>query len=151
MASLTLPETAIERKPVDLAEIEQKMLMQEQVEIPLEHIFSGGVYIRQITVKAGTLIMGKRHRHETCNCLLKGTLLVYVAEDKPPVEMVAPILFTTPPGTKKFAFCRADAVFLNIIPTNLTDPDEIEKLWIIPEQEYLEQQKEPKCLSSDQP
>ena len=134
-------------KTPDLAAIEQRMLQCEgQVEIPVNHHFGGGVYIRQIDIKAGTLIMGKRHRHETCNILLKGTLLVYVAEDKPPVSMSGPAIFTTPPGTKKFAYCQEDAVFLNVIPTTETDPDEVERQWIIPEEEYLAL-KEGACLS----
>ncbi len=135
--------------PVDLARIESTMLtMEQQIDIPVEHIFSAGVYIRQIVIPAGTLIMGKRHRYECCNILLKGTLLVYVDEDKPPVPMSGPVIFTTPPGTKKFAYCKEEAVFLNIIPTKETDPDEIERQFIIPEQEYLALKEEPKCLSS---
>jgi hypothetical protein len=135
---------------IDLAAIEAKMLEQpNQIKIPVNHHFGGGVYIRQIEIKAGTLIMGKRHRNETCNILLKGTLLVYVDESKPPVPMTGPIIFTTPPGTKKFAYCQEDAIFLNVIPTTATDPDEVEKLWIIPEDEYLALQ-EGKCLSLPQ-
>jgi len=36
---------------------------------------------------------------------------------------------------------------MNIIPTQETDPDEVEKQIIIPEQEYLEQKEALKCLS----
>lgn len=143
-------DTAIEKK-LDLAAIEAKMLhMEGQIDIPVNHIFSGGVYIRQIDIPKGALIMGKRHRRETCNMLVKGSLAVYVEEGKPPVVITGPMIFTSPPYAKKFAYCLEDVVFINIIPTTKTDPDEIESEIIIPEQEYLslEQKEEAKCLSS---
>jgi hypothetical protein len=136
------PEGIKAIKSVSLMEIEAKMLACDQVEIPLTHVFSGGVCIRQIEVPAGTLIMGKRHRYECCNMLLKGKMLVYVEEDNPPIEVVAPSIFTSPPYAKKFALCTEDTIFVNVLPTKETNPDEIEKFWIIPEQEYLEMIKE---------
>jgi hypothetical protein len=148
---IAAPTESLESKPIDLMDIESRMLAQTQVEIPTDHIFSGGVYIRQITVPAGTLIMGKRHRHETCNMLLKGTLLVYVDENLPPIPMTAPMIFTTPPGTKKFAYCQDEVVFINVLPTKETDIDEIERQFIIPETEYRDmieiEKGAMKCLS----
>jgi hypothetical protein len=119
-----------------------------QIKIPTDHIFSGGVYIRQVKIPVGTLVMGMRHRNATCNILLKGVLQVYVEEGKPPITIVGPHIFTSPPGAKKFAYCQEEAIFINIIPTNEIDPDEIERQVIIPEQEYLAQKEEARCLSS---
>ena len=135
--------------PLDLAKVEAAMLQQDgKIDIPVEHIFSAGVYIRQIAIPARTLIMGRRHRFETCNMLLKGVLAVYAEEGKPPIVITGPAIFTSKPFAKKFAYCLEDAVFANVIPTNKTDPDEIEKQWIIPEQEYLALKEEEKCLLS---
>jgi hypothetical protein len=144
-------ETSLETaQALDLATIEACMLEQEgQIEIPVDHIFSGGVYIRQIMVPAGTLIMGKRHRKETCNILLKGVLQIYVDENKPPITIRGPHLFTSPPGTKKFAYCVEDAVYINIHPTTETNLEVIEREFIIPEQEYLAQKEESKWLGSE--
>jgi len=135
---------------INLAEIEARMCAMEdrKIEIPVEHIFSAGVYVRQITIPAGSLVMGKRHRHATCNILLKGVLTVYTDEDMPPVTVSGPLIFTTEPCAKKFAYCHEEAVFLNVIPTDSTDPDEIEKAWIIPEDEYLMLKEGAKCLLS---
>ena len=122
--------------------------LNNQIEIPVNHIFSGGVYIRQIKIPAGALVMGKRHRYETCNILLKGKLVMLSEEDKTPLEVSGPIVFSTLAGAKKFAYCLEDAVFLNILPTMETDPDKIEEIFIIPENEYLDGMKEEtKCLS----
>jgi hypothetical protein len=138
------------RPELNLAAIEAKMLGYEQTEIPLEHIFSAGVYLRQITIPAGTIVMGKRHRNATCNILLRGTLQVFVESDKPPITIVGPHIFTSPPGAKKFALCLEDAVFLNIFPTNETDHEVIEKQVVIPEEEYLALKEAEKCLLLDQ-
>jgi hypothetical protein len=136
-------------KKLDLAAIEARMFeCENQIDIPVEHIFSGGVYIRQVTIPKGTLVMGKRHRFSTCNMLLKGTLAVYVEEGKPPMTITAPTVFTSEPFAKKFAYCIEDAVFVNVIPTDLTDPDEIEEKRIIPEQEYIALKGDESCLLS---
>jgi len=133
---------------LDLIKIESEMLTQKnRIEIPERHIFSGGVYIRQIAIPAGTLVMGKRHRYETCNVLVKGVLELFPEDGSDSVTITGPFVFTSPPGTKKFAFCKEAALFMNIIPTQETDPDEVEKQIIIPEQEYLEQKEALKCLS----
>jgi hypothetical protein len=127
------------KKQLNLIEIENHMKsMDAQVDIPVEHIFSGGVYIRQIVIPPGTIIMGKRHRHETCNILMQGTLSVYVGEDQPLNKITGPFLFTSPPMTKKLAYSHDECVFINIHPTNETNLDKIEDEFIIPEDEYLE-------------
>lgn len=113
------------------------MLKLEQVEIPTTHTFSGGVYLRQIAVPAGTIIIGKRHRHETCNLLLQGEMSLYMGEDRPTQRIQGPLIFTSQPGTKKMAYCHTDVVFVNIHPTLETDLDKIEAEFIIPEDEYI--------------
>lgn len=144
------PSPAVE-KAIDLAAIEARMKKLEvQIDLPVEHIFSAGVYMRSIKIPAGVLIMGKRHRGATCNILMSGKLALYVGEDQPPKIIEGPMIFTSPPMTKKFAYCIEEAVFANVIPTDETDPDKIEERVIIPEPEYLaliEKEGEPWLLS----
>lgn len=133
---------------IDLAALESKMkTMDCQIDIAVNHIFSAGVYIRQIDIPAGTIIMGHRHRDETCNMLIKGKLAVYVDENSKPEIIEGPYIFTSPPFAKKLALCLEDAVFANLIPTTLKDVDEIEKQKIIPENEYLALKGGSQCLS----
>lgn len=132
---------------LDVCDVEKWLMSMEGLEIKPENIFSGGVYIRQITVPAGTLVVGKRHRHETCNILLKGEMSLYVGGGKPPVRIKAPFLFTSQPGVKKMAYCHTEVIFSNIHPTDKTDLDAIEEEFIIPEKEYrLEHKGDPLCL-----
>jgi len=121
-----------------------------QADTPVEHTFSGGVYVRQMFIPAGTLIVGKRHRHETCNILLRGELSVYLGDGKPVTHVCGPLIMTSEPMTRKIAYCHQDTVFLNIHPTTETDLDKIEKQFIITEPEYraylLEQERNTPCL-----
>jgi hypothetical protein len=127
------------KEQLSLASIESEMNKHEQIEIPTEHTFSGGVYIRQILIPKGTIIMGKRHRHETCNILLSGELSIFMGEGQPVNRVKGPLLFTSPPLTKKLAYAHEDTIFLNIHPTEETDLEKIEDNFIIPEEEYTKQ------------
>ena len=129
-------EIEVFAKQLSLEKIENNMLKHEQVDIPLEHTFSGGIYIRQIFIPKGTIIMGKRHRYETCNILVSGELSIYMGEGVPMNRIKGPLLFTSKPYTKKLAYCHEDAIFMNIHPTKETDLEKLEKQFIIPEEEY---------------
>jgi hypothetical protein len=131
-----MDDIAIFTEQLLLKKVEYKMLEQEQIDIPVEHTFSGGVYIRQISIPKGSIIMGKRHRYETCNILVSGELSVYMGEDIPINRIKGPFLFTSKPNTKKLAYCHEDAIFMNIHPTEETDLEKIENEFIIPEKEY---------------
>ena len=145
----TRRETVAPFPMLNLEDLEAHMKqMPGQVEIPVEHHFSPGLYLRSVTIPAGTLVMGKRHRGPACNILMQGKLAIYTSEFEPPTIMEAPRIFTTSPHSKKFVYCIEEAVFVNVFPTEETDPDRIEEQVIIPEREYLELKKEAqKCLS----
>jgi len=130
-------EVSLFEKAIDLADIEAEMRKHEEVDCPISHNFSPGVYVRTMFIPAGTLIMGKRHRHETCNILSQGEISIYMGKDTPAVRLVAPCIFNSMPGTKKLGFAHTDVIFSNVHPTNETDVEKIECEVIIPEQEYL--------------
>lgn len=121
--------------------------------IEYNHIFSGGVYIREMRAPAGVIVIGKRHRYETCNILMSGTMSVWVSGESGSgeervQEISGPIIITSKPGARKIAYCHTDVVFHNIHPTDLTDLDEIEKEFVIPEEGFhlLQNREEMLCL-----
>ena len=119
-------------------DFEQYLAKLPQLPEKVDHIFSGGVYIRQLTIPEDSIIIGKRHRHETCNMLLKGEMSIYMGEGVPTQRIKGPLLFTSPPMTKKMAYCHEECIFANIHPTEETDLEKIENEFIIPEEEYLQ-------------
>jgi len=134
-------EIAIFKNQLSLKDLEDELLKQEQVEIPTTHNFMGGVYVREIFIPKDTLIIGKRHRHETCNMLLSGKLSIYMGKDLPVKHLVGPCIFPSESGAKKMGYSHTDAIFVNVHPTKETDLDKIEAEFIIPEEEYLKTQE----------
>ena len=132
-----MDELVIFRKQLDLKELENEFLKLDQVEILTDHKFMGGIYLRSIVVPAGTLIIGKRHRNETCNILLSGIMSIYIGEDQPTKRLAGPCIFRSDPGSKKMGYAHTDCVFMNLHPTNETDLEKIEAEFIIPEEEFL--------------
>ena len=124
------------KKEPSLKDVEDWMLEFPQVEAPVTHNFAEGVYVRELFIPADSWIMGKRHRYETCNILLKGKLSLYMGSGVPAKTIEAPLIFNSKPGTKKFAYAHEDTIFLNIHPTTETDVDKIEQEFIISEEEF---------------
>jgi hypothetical protein len=126
----------IAKKEPSLTDLEKEMLKHPQVEYNLMHNFADGVYVRELLIPKDTWIMGKRHRYETCNILLKGKLSIYMGKGVAAKVIEAPLIFNSKPGTKKFAYAHEDTIFLNIHPTTETDVDKIEHEFIISEEEF---------------
>ena len=126
----------IDKKKSSLVDLEKEMLKIPQVDAPVTHNFADGIYVRELFIPGDSWIMGKRHRYETCNILLKGKLSLYMGPGKPAKTIEAPLIFNSKPGTKKFAYAHEDTIFLNIHPTTETDIDKIEEEFIISEEEY---------------
>jgi hypothetical protein len=118
--------------------LERVLSRLPQIEEQVTHHFGGGVYTRELFIPAGSLIIGKRHRHETVNMVLKGHISVFVAPGLPVHHLYAPAIFTSPPFSKKMGYAHEDTVFVNIHPTTETDLEKIEAEFIIPEDEYIE-------------
>ena len=121
--------------------IEAKMKTFPQLEIPVKHYFSDGIYAREITVPPESLITGVIHKYPQINILSKGTIRVSVDEDIQ--EISAPFTVVSPAGVKRIAFTLTEVVWTTFVQTFLTDIDEIEKKFFAQsEQEYQDFLKE---------
>lgn len=112
-----------------------------QIEIPTRHLFSLGLYAREITVPADALITGVIHKTPQINILSKGIIRVSIDEDVR--EISAPHTVVSPAGVKRIAYCVTEVVWTTIIHTHLTDVAEIEKqFFAYSEEEYQDFVKE---------
>ena len=118
-------------------ELEKELSKLPQLDEDLNHHFMGGVYIRELKIPRGALIIGKRHRHKTCNILMKGKMAVYSEETGQAEIIEGPLAFESQPMVKKMAYCFEECIFMNIHPTEETDLKKVEDIFIIPEEEYL--------------
>lgn len=101
------------------------------VECPVTHVFTEGLYTREIFMPAGSLVTSKIHKTEHPFVLSKGKLLVCIDKGEW-VEMVAPYTGVTKPGTRRVAYIIEDTIWttFHANPDDLTDLDEIENLII---------------------
>tara|TARA_R110000751_G_scaffold79121_2_gene159565 strand:+ start:16010 stop:16540 length:531 start_codon:yes stop_codon:yes gene_type:complete len=98
---------------------------------PLKHSFSDGIYVREITIPKGTLLVGKIHKHDHPNFLLKGEVVVYT-EQNGEERLKAPCSMISTGGTKRALYAVTELVWTTIHhnPTNTQDLGELEKIVI---------------------
>jgi hypothetical protein len=96
---------------------------------PLTHSFSDGIYTREIFIPADVLLVGKIHRHEHPNFLLKGRVTV-ITEAGGLEELTAPCYMISPAGTKRVVYTHEDTVWVTVHATDCKTPEEAEKFII---------------------
>ena len=137
-----------ELQPYSLADVMRleealRTLPQMDPEPLTKHYFADGVYLRQLTIPAGVCVTGKVHKTRHLTIICSGTLRI--TTDDGVVELTGPAVFVSEPGIKKAAFAITDTVVMNPHPTESTDLKEIERQFIAPEFDALEQERKA-CL-----
>ena len=106
-----------------------------QVDCQEKHYFGPSLYIKEVTMPAGSIIIGKPHKVAHMCVMLQGKMIL-VAEDGSKKEVKAPLTFVGTPG-RKVAYILETTVFQNIYATDETDIEKLENMFI--EQPRLEQ------------
>lgn len=122
----TLPDP---RVVAALDDFQAKIGQLPPVDIPVREYFSNKVYAREITIPAGTVLMGKIHKYTNLNILSKGRISVRM-EDGSVVDMEAPCTVVSPPGTRRVAYAHTEVVWTTILGTDSKDSDAIEAEFI---------------------
>ena len=107
-----------------------------QTDCKTKHYFGPGIYIREVTMPAGTVVIGKPHRKEHMCVMLQGRMVV-VLGDGTKQELVAPLTFVGSAG-RKVAYILETTVFQNILATDETDIDVLENMLVDNTQPMLE-------------
>lgn len=105
-------------------------------DMPLEHFFAPHIYLRQITMRAGLLVVGKMHKTRHLNIITHGDVSVMTKSG--PIRMTVkdkPIVFVSDPGVKKVLYTHEDTVWMTPHVTDSTDLKELEKELIVPEED----------------
>lgn len=119
--------------PYDRNTLVQELSQLPQVEMPVKHHFTDGLYTRETFMPAGSFAIGKVHRFRVTNILIKGHISVVNGDETK--EYIAPCIFESEAGVSKMAYFHEDTIWLNCHPTTETDIDKIEQLVIISEEE----------------
>ena len=99
----------------------------DSVIFPLKHSFADGVYIREMSMNKGSLLVGAIHNHLHVWFLMSGHITVATEEES--IEYIAPCPIIATPGSKRVIYANENTVFVNIHknPTNCRSIEELEK------------------------
>ena len=104
-----------------------KHVVTESKIAPIKHTFADGVYVRQMDMAAGTVVVGAIHKHLHVWFLLEGD--VTVATEDTTEDYIAPCYVVSTPGAKRVILANENSIFVNVHknPSNTKDIDELEK------------------------
>lgn len=116
--------------PAELEKLESHMLELPQVECPVVHHFGPGIYIREVTLPAGTFAVGHAQRHEHLNIMLSGSVAV-LGDDGQVKVLQAPMIFVGQPG-RKVGVVLETCIWQNVYPNpdDERDVDALEAKWL---------------------
>ena len=118
-----------------------KFLQMEQTPTPVEHLFENGNYIREMRIPAGTLFIGRSHKHGHEVQLLSGRVIHITETGRFVLE--GPLGMKTQPGYHMVAFILTDVVARSIHPCG--EERDIQKL----EDEFFEPVESMVALGKD--
>jgi hypothetical protein len=106
----------------------RELVSRPQVECPVTHHFGPNIYIREVVMPAGTVVIGKYHKHDHMCNMIQGRMIV-VSEDGERAEVVAPCVFMAKKG-RKTAYILETVRFQNIYSTDETDVEKLEHMMV---------------------
>lgn len=112
-----------------VARLEQALMELPQVDCPVRHYFAPGLYAREMSIPAGTVVTGAVHKFENLIVVSKGRLQI-VTEDGTR-EVVAGDIITCKVGMKNAVVALEDSRWTNFFPNpeNVTNTDELVELY----------------------
>lgn len=114
-----------------IAAIVGELKTHEQTECPVTHRFAPGVYLREIFMPADTVVIGKIHKTEHFNILIKGACLI-VHDDGRREELRAPMTFVSKAGVQKVLYILEDMIWQTVHVTAEMDMEKLEAELIEP-------------------
>jgi hypothetical protein len=136
---LESPEKRWEQLVPSIDQIEEAIVDNfELVECPLRHFYPEGMYVREITMPAGSIITSKIHKYESPFTISKGRVSVYT-DGEGVVELCAPYTGITKPGTRRVLYIHEDTLWTtyHVNPEGLDDPAALVEYLTIPHENPL--------------
>ena len=99
---------------------------QDSKLFPLKHTFADGIYVRQMSMRPGSVVVGAIHKHLHVWFLLTGH--ISVATEDNTEDYIAPCYVVATPGTKRVIYANEESIFVNIHknPSNTQNLDKLE-------------------------
>lgn len=130
----------LEAGEINYDEVERMLLSNQspgvRADIGLTHHFCNGVYMREMFAPAGSLMLGHAHSEKALNIVLKGCVRMFA--DNVFKEVRAPQVLVSEPHVRKLGYVVEDLTWINVIATETTNVEDIEKRFIIKSPAYLD-------------
>lgn len=95
-----------------IQQLEDELLKQPQVDIPVTHHLPAGLYAREITIPAGVMVTGKVHLEEHLNIISAGEISILTEDGVKRIK--APYTMISRPGTKRVGYAHTDTVWTTV-------------------------------------
>lgn len=95
------------------------------VELPLNHIFTDGIYIREIFIPADSIVVGLIHKHNHLNYITKGKVTVLTKQGLETLEGPCSMISTA--GTKRALYTHTDTIWTTV-HANPNEERDVDKL-----------------------
>tara|TARA_B100001250_G_scaffold97064_1_gene81302 strand:+ start:2832 stop:3287 length:456 start_codon:yes stop_codon:yes gene_type:complete len=96
-------------------------------ELPITHKFADQIYIRQMNMTKGQVVIGAIHKHLHAWFLMTGH--VTINDNDKIVDYLAPCYTISEPGAHRVIYAHEDSIFVNVHknPSNTRDIKKLEK------------------------
>lgn len=119
-----------------IQELERAIALLPQTEMPPTHHFADGLYGREITIPAGTVLTGKMHRQDHLNFLMRGDITVWTEDGMRRIQ--APAIIVSKPGAKRVGYAHTDTTWVTVHASKERDLAKLEAEVIMAETPALE-------------
>ncbi|RDL44366.1 hypothetical protein DN730_08150 [Marinomonas piezotolerans] len=109
-----------------IEEFEAFALEQEQIELPVEHLFVNGMYARKILIPKGTVLTGAVHKWGYVDIMLSGDISVATPEGVK--RMTGWQILEGKAGRKRMGYAHEDTHWITVHRTDATTSDGIESI-----------------------
>ena len=116
-------------------QLQAEMVKMPQLELQTEHFFVPGMYCRRVYRPAGTLIVGKVHKHPHFFLCAKGEIIAWTESGMRKLQ--AGDVVECQPGTKRVTLATQDSIGVTIHKTEKTDLNDIETELVEPDDTAL--------------
>lgn len=125
------------RENIFKLEAAMRAMPEHHVHIEPKHHFAPGLYLREGLIPKGVTLTGKIHKTEHYCILSQGDVSVRTENG---IERIkGPAVIHSLPGMKRVIFAHEDSVWINVHhnPTNESDPEKIEGIFVVDTYEQL--------------
>lgn len=120
----------------DIEKVEAQLLQVEQKDCPVEERFNDGIYLRECTMPADTLVFGHAHKTAHYNIVMTGKAFVRVGDEVH--EMKAGDIFLSGVGVRKLLWIVEEMKWITVHPnpTGERNQAKLREMFIAPSEAW---------------